>query len=121
MKRLLAAAIVVALAGCVAHVGPYGTYIEPLADIFLVGPPVIVAPPPQVVVQPLPPVVVVPDRRIYHYNNSYYYYWGDSWYWGRDRRGPWHPLERKYWPPQVERRDKGHDNRGRGGGGLDRQ
>ncbi len=125
MKRLLSAALLLALIGCVAHVTPYGTYIEPLADIFIVGPPVVVAPPPQVVAPPpLPPVVVVPDRYVYYYGNTYYYYWGNSWYWGREKRGPWHPLSRDRWPSRMDRPPRG----GRGGGysppnrgGLDRR
>lgn len=119
MKRfLIAAATAVALAGCVAHVTPYGTYIEPLADIFLIGPPVIVQPPPSVVVRPLPPVVVVPDRSVYFYSDFYYYYWGDSWYWSRQQRGPWHPLRRELWPKRLER---GELDRGRGRGELERR
>lgn len=118
MKRLLGVAgIALLLAGCIAHMTPYGMTIEPLTDIFLVGPPVVVAPPPAYNVQPLPPVVVVPDRSVYYYGSTYYYYWGDSWYWSNQNRGPWHPLRREYWPPRVERRDRGYDNRGRGGGG----
>jgi hypothetical protein len=116
MRRLSFVAVVTALAvsGCVAHMTPYGVSIEPLADIYVAGPPVVVEPPPSVVFRPLPPVVVVPDRRVYRYDNRYYYYWGDSWYWGREQRGPWYPLERRYWPPRVERRD-------RGGGGFERR
>ena len=115
MKRLFAAAMLIGLAGCVAHVTPHGTYIEPLADIFLVGPPVVVQAPSPIVVQPLPPVVVVPDRSVYFYGSSYYYYWGDSWYWSREKRGPWHPLRRDYWPSRVEHHDRGR-HQGKGGG-----
>ncbi|HWR97316.1 MAG TPA: hypothetical protein VN317_02760 [Candidatus Methanoperedens sp.] len=114
MKRLFVVTLVLALAGCLAHVTPYGTTIEPLFDVYITGPPVVVEPPPAVVFQPLPPAVYVPDRRVYYYNNYYYYYWGDSWYWGRDRRGPWHTLQRKYWPPRVDPPRKG-GSRGRGG------
>ena len=76
----------------------------------------VVAPPVEVEVQPLPPVILVPDRSVYYYNNLYYYFWGDAWYYGRERRGPWHPLRREYWPPRVERRgdDRGDRNRGEG-------
>jgi len=35
--------MLIGLAGCVAHVHAARTYIEPLADIFLVGPPVVVS------------------------------------------------------------------------------
>jgi len=121
-KLIIAAAAAVALSGCVAHVTPYGTYIEPLADIFLIGPPVVVQPPSSVVVQPLPPVVLYPDRSVYFYNDFYYYYWGDSWFWSRQQRGPWAPLRRELWPKRLERRDldRGRD-RGRSGGGLDRR
>ena len=117
MKRLLAVALALALAGCLAHVTPQGPYIEPLGEIVVTGPPVVVASPPAVVVQPLPPVYVVPDRRVYFYGSSYYYYWGDSWYWGRDHRGPWHPLQRNYWPPRMEPHHDRHDDRGKGRGG----
>jgi len=119
MKRLLAAAgLALLLTGCIAHMTPYGVSIEPLADFFLVGPPVVVEAPPAYRPQPLPPVVVVPDRSVYFYGSNYYYYWGDSWYWSRQQRGPWHPLQRNYYPSRVERRDdrRGHDDRGRGGG-----
>lgn len=113
MKRLIMAALVLGLAGCVAHLTPYGAYIEPMADIVVTGPPVVVAAPPSVVLDPLPPVYVVPDRRVYQYRNNYYYYWGDSWYWGRERKGPWHPLDRKFWPRETRPR---HEDRGRGRG-----
>ncbi len=113
MKRLLAVAAALALSGCIAHMTPYGVSIEPLADVYLLGPPVVVAPPSPAVVQPLPPVVIVPDRSVYYYGSLYYYFWGDSWYWGRERRGPWHPLQREYWPARMERRDY---DRGPGGG-----
>lgn len=117
MKRSCVVALALALCGCLARMTPYGFSIEPLADILLIGPPVVVEPPSQVVVQPLPPVVVVPDRSVYYYNNLYYYYWGDSWYYGREHRGPWYPLQRQYWPSRLERRDyergrRGHDRQG---------
>jgi hypothetical protein len=105
MKRLLVVLIAVVLGGCVAHMTPYGVSIEPLADIYVVGPPVVAPSPPAVTIQPLPPVVVVPDRRVYSYGGNYYYFWGDAWYWGRDRRGPWHSLPRDRWPSRMERRD----------------
>lgn len=114
MKRLLAAALGLGLAGCLAHVTPHGTYIEPLVDVVLVGPPVVVAPPPAITFRPLPPAWVVPDRHVYHYDNAYYYFWGDAWYWGRDRKGPWHALDRRYWPPRTERH-RDYDDHGRGG------
>jgi hypothetical protein len=117
MKRLFAAALALGLAGCYATATPYGVFIEPLADIVVTGPPVVVSSPPSVVFQPLPPVYVVPDRRVYRYDNHYYYYWGDSWYWGRDHRGPWHPLDRRYWPPRTEPSHGHHDNHGKGKGG----
>lgn len=107
MKRLLVVVIAVALVGCMAHMTPQGLVIEPVPDIVVVGPPVVVPAPPAVAVPPLPPVVVVPDRRVYHYNNLYYYFWGDAWYWGRDRQGPWHSLPRDRWPPRVDRRPGG--------------
>jgi hypothetical protein len=110
MRHLVAVALVLGIAGCV--VTPYGAYIDPLPDVVVTGAPVVVAPPPSVVIQPLPPVYVVPDRRVYYYNNSYYYYWGDAWYWGRERKGPWHRLDRQYWPPQTQPR---HDH-GKGKG-----
>jgi hypothetical protein len=116
MKRLLTVVAAFALSGCVAHMSPYGISIEPMLDFVLVGPPIVVAPPPQVAVQPLPPVVVVPDRSVYSYNNLFYYFWADSWYWGRERGGPWHPLDRQYWPPRTELREPGRGNPPPGGG-----
>ncbi|HEY5999084.1 MAG TPA: hypothetical protein VI078_07240 [bacterium] len=116
MKRILAGALVLGLAGCYAAVTPQGTYIEPMVDFYLAGPPAVVVEPPGVAVAPLPPVYVVPDRRVYYYNNLYYYFWGDTWYWGRERRGPWHTLDRRYWPSRVEPRGdhrRDHDDRGR--------
>ena len=113
MKRWLVAVIAFALPGCVAHMTPYGVSLEPLADVVLVGPPVVAPPPSQVVVRPLPPVVVVPDRRVYYYDSLYYYNWGDSWYYGRAKHGPWHPLRREYWPSRVERYDDRDHDRGR--------
>jgi hypothetical protein len=107
MKRLLVVAFAVVLGGCVAHMTPYGLSIEPVPDVYVVGPPVVVEPAPPVVVPPLPPVVVVPDRRVYFYSDFYYYLWGDAWYWGRERRGPWHPLPRDRWPSRMERREHG--------------
>lgn len=107
MKRLLVVVIAVVLGGCMAHMTPHGLVIEPVPDIVVVGPPVVVPPPPAVVVPALPPVVVVPDRRVYRYNNLYYYFWGDAWYWGRERVGPWHPLPRDRWPRRMDRRPGG--------------
>jgi len=122
VRRLIAAAAGLALAGCIAHVSPGGgVYIEPLADFVLVGPPVVVAAPPAVAVQPLPPVTVVPDRSVYLYGGLYYYYWGDAWFWSRERRGPWHDLPRRYYPPQVQRRDLDRRGPGSGGGGIHRR
>jgi hypothetical protein len=117
MQRWFLVALVFALSGCVAQMTPYGVSIQPLLDVVLVGPPVVVPPPSQIVVQPLPPVVVVPDRRVYYYNNLYYYYWGESWYYGRAQRGPWHPLRRDYWPSRVEQYDGDHGGHGGGHGG----
>jgi hypothetical protein len=116
MRRLLAIALVLGLAGCYATATPYGITIEPLADVTIVGPPVVVTTGPPVAVQPLPPVYVVPDRRVYYYNSAYYYYWGDTWYWGQHYKGPWHRLDRKYWPSRMEPRGGGHDDHGRGRG-----
>ena len=117
MKRpIVGLLLALGLAGCYATATPYGIYIEPLADITIVGPPVVVTTAPPVVVQPLPPVYTVPDRRVYYYNSSYYYYWGDSWYWGQKARGPWHRLDRRYWPSHMEPRGGGHDDHGRGKG-----
>lgn len=114
MKRLLAAALAIGFTGCIAHVTPHGTYLEPLVDVFLIGPPSIVVSPGRIEIQPLPPVVVVPDRHVYYYGDAYYYFWGDAWYWGRNKSGPWHPLGREYWPPKMEQRSR---DRGPGGGG----
>jgi hypothetical protein len=91
------------LFGCVAHVTPEGTYLEPLPTHIVVGPPVVVAPPPHVVVNPLPSVVVVPDRHIYFYGGMYYNYWDGIWYYGKRDKGPWHKLQKKYYPKRYKR------------------
>jgi len=104
MKYFLYIIMLIAAAGCAAYVTPAGTYIEPMPATVVIGPPVVVAPPPAVVLTPLPPVVVVPDRHLYYYGGNYYYYWGDSWYWSRQQRGPWHTLPRQHWPSKMQRR-----------------
>lgn len=116
MKRLSFVPALVFAAGCVAYTTPSGTYIQPLVDVVLVGPPVVVAPPPAVTVRALPPVVVVPERNVYFWGGSYYYYWDSAWYWGRERRGPWHRLPREYWPQRMERHEEHRDDHGRGRG-----
>lgn len=90
------------LGGCVAHVTPDGTYLEPLPATIIVGPPVIVPPPPRVVVRPLPPVVVVPQRHVYHYGGLYYYNWDGAWYYGEREKGPWHRLPGEYHPKKYK-------------------
>jgi hypothetical protein len=109
MKKVLLAVVVVLVMGCVAHVTPEGTYIEPLPETVIIGPPAVVAPPPAVVVRPLPSVVVVPGRNLYSYGGFYYYYWEKGWYWSRQRRGPWHVLPRDRWPSKMERREGGRE------------
>ena len=84
MKTILAAIIFSFLVtGCVAHVTPEGTYLEPLPVSIVVGPPVI-APPPHrhIVLRQLPPIMVHPERRVYFYNKLYYYHWNNLWYYG---------------------------------------
>ena len=105
-KYVLLMIIPTLLAGCVAHVTPEGTYIEPLPATIVVGPPAVVAPPPHVHFRALPPVVMVPDRRTYFYNNMYYYHWDGEWYFGERERGPWHKLPREYYPKQYKQRQK---------------
>jgi hypothetical protein len=110
MNKILAAIIFsVLIAGCVAHVTPEGTYLEPLPMSVVVGPPVIVEPPRPVAVQPLPPVVLMPERRVYYQNNLYYYYWDNSWYYGERERGPWHRLPREYYPKKYRERGRDQD------------
>ncbi len=104
MKYFLLAIVVLIAAGCAAYITPSGTYIEPLPETIVIGPPVIVEPPPAIVVRPLPPVVVVPDRHLYFYRDFYYYNWDNGWYWGREKRGPWHTLPKKHWPSRMRRR-----------------
>ncbi len=107
MKKILLIAAVLTIVGCAASVTPSGTYIEPLpAEVEIGGPPVVEAPPPGIVVDPLPGVIVVPGRHLYYNRGFYYYNWGDAWYWGRERRGPWHELPRSHWPSRVERREQ---------------
>jgi hypothetical protein len=100
MKRLFILLVFCLLIGCVAHVTPEGTYIEPLPATVVIGPPVVIEPPPHVIVRPLPPVVLYPDRYIYFYNNIYYYHYDRNWYYGEHDRGPWHRLPEKYYPPR---------------------
>ena len=110
MKRVLLLAIILMVAGCIARVGPHGTYIEPLLPPVVIGPPVIVEPAPGFRVSPLPPVVVVPGRQLYFYNDYYYYNWEGGWYWSREQRGPWHVLPRDRWPSRMEQRDERRDH-----------
>jgi hypothetical protein len=109
MKRVVFAFVVMLVMGCAAYVTPEGTYIEPLPDTIVIGPPAIVAPPPAVVVRPLPSVVIVPGRSLYFYGGFYYYNWDRGWYWSRQRRGPWHVLPRDRWPSKMERREDGRE------------
>lgn len=116
-KAILALVLAVLFAGCVAHVTPEGTYIEPLPAAIVIGPPIIVAPPPHIQLRPLPPAVVVPDRHVYSYGGLYYYYWDGLWYYGERERGPWHKVPREYYPKKYKRyddRDKYERERGRG-------
>jgi hypothetical protein len=108
MNKILLTMVVLMAAGCAAYVTPSGTYIEPLPEEIVIGPPVVEAPPPGIVVEPLPPVFVVPGRQLYYYRGFYYYNWEGGWYWGREQRGPWHKLPKSYWPSRMERRDRGH-------------
>ena len=113
MNKLFAAIIsLVLVAGCVAHVTPEGTYLEPLPIAVGVGPPVIVDPPRNIALRPLPPVVVDPGRRLYFYNNLYYYTWDNSWYYSEREKGPFHILPREYYPTQYIDRDGDRDRRG---------
>lgn len=99
------------IAGCVAYVTPEGTYLEPLPATVVIGPPVVVAPPSYFVVRPLPPVVLYPDRHIYFYNDFYYYNYGGDWYYGKHDRGPWHRLDKKYYPPRSRPYERDRDDR----------
>ena len=102
------------LAGCAAYVTPEGTtYIEPLAPPVFIGPPIIVPPPPHIVVRPLPPVYYYHDRpSLYRHNDLYYYRHGRNYYYGVQEKGPWHKLDKKYYPPRQKRYDP-NPNRGR--------
>jgi len=103
------------LAGCVAHVTPHGTYIEPLVPSVVLGPPVVVAPLPHIVVRPLPPVFYYHDRpSLYRYNDLYYYRYGGGWYYGEHEKGPWHRLPEKYYPRHEKRYEGGGESEGRG-------
>ena len=106
MKKVLLITILsLVLAGCIAHVTPEGTYLEPIPLSVVLGPPVIVEPSRHIALSPLPPVVVVPDRHIYLHNNLYYYNWDNAWYYGERERGPWHRLPREYYPKKYRDRD----------------
>lgn len=108
MNKILGAIILLVLfGGCVAHVTPEGTYLEPLPLAVVVGPPVIVEPPRHIALSPLPPVMLEPQRRVYFHNSLYYYYWDNAWYYGERERGPWYKLPREYYPKQY--RDRGGD------------
>jgi len=112
MKRLFILLIFsLLIGGCVAHITPEGTYIEPLPATVIIGPPVVVEPPPSIVVRPLPPVVLYPDRHIYYHNNIYYYHYGGDWYYGEHDRGPWHKLPRNYYPPRSRPYERDRDDR----------
>jgi hypothetical protein len=114
MKKIVAAIFFsFLLAGCVAHVTPEGTYLEPLPLSIVLGPPVIVVPPHPMPLRPLPPIVLAPERHIYLYNNLYYYHWDNAWYYGERERGPWHKLPREYYPRQYRERDRDRDQRQR--------
>ena len=115
MKKILAVIMFSFLAtGCVAHVTPEGTYLEPLPMSIVVGPSVIVEPPHRHIdFRPLPPIMVYPERRIYSYHGLYYYYWKNVWYYGEKERGPWHKLPREYYPKQYRDRGRDRDQRQR--------
>ncbi len=106
MKKTLLLIIVLLAAGCAAYVTPSGTYIEPLPEEVVIGPPVVEAPPPGIVIEPLPPVVVVPGRQLYYNRGFYYYNWEGDWYWSREQRGPWHELPKSHWPSRTEQRER---------------
>lgn len=111
-KILLIATFALLIGGCVAHVTPEGTYLEPLPATVVVGPPVVIAAPPHIVVRPLPPVLLVPKRHIYYYERTYYNYWDGGWYYSDRERGPWHKLPRKHYPKRYKDHDR-HDRRHR--------
>jgi len=114
MNKILAVTIfLVLVAGCVAHVTPEGTFLEPLPGAVVLGPPVVVEPSHHIALRPLPPVMLVPDRHIYFHDNLYYYYWGKTWYYGEKERGPWHRLPREYYPREHRERDRSRDDRQR--------
>jgi hypothetical protein len=115
MKKILAVIIFSFLmTGCVAHVTPEGTYLEPLPISIVVGPPVVVQPPHRhIVLRQLPPIMVYPERRIYFYNDLYYYYWHNLWYYGEKERGPWYKLPKEYYPRQYRERGNDRDQRQR--------
>ena len=104
MNKLLAILIFsVIVSGCIAHITPEGTYLEPLPASVVIGPPVVVERP---LLRPLPPIVVVPGRHIYRHDNLYYYYWKNEWYYGERERGPWRRLPKKYYPKRYKDRDR---------------
>ena len=113
MRKILTTTIFMfLLAGCIAHVTPEGTYLEPLPLSVVIGPPIIVAPPHNIRLRPLPPVMLVPDRHIYYNDNLYYYYWDSSWYFSEKQKGPWHKMPRDYYPKRYKQRDRDRDRDG---------
>ncbi len=113
MNKILAVIIfLVLVAGCVAHVTPEGTFLEPLPNAIVVGPPVVVGEPSHhMALRPLPPVRLVEGRHTYFYDNRYYYYWGEMWYYGERETGPWHRLPREYYPREHRERDRDRDDK----------
>jgi hypothetical protein len=109
MKKSFAILVLsILLVGCVAHVTHEGTYLEPLPMTVVIGPHVIVAPPPHVIVRPLTPVVLYPTRPIYFYSDIYYYHYGDMWYYSQHEKGPWHKLDKKYYPQRSRWHEEGY-------------
>lgn len=55
----------------------------------------------------LPTVVILEEEPYYVYSGYHYYYRDNSWFYARERSGPWTPLPRDRWPKEVKRKERG--------------
>lgn len=67
----------------------------------------------------LPSVVLLDLDQILFHGGFYYFYQGDRWYYSESRGGRRLELPRDRYPREIQYRNR--DNRGSGGGGLERR
>lgn len=67
----------------------------------------------------LPSVVLLDLDQILFHGGFYYFYQGDRWYYSESRGGRRRELPRDRYPREIQYRNR--DNRGPGGGGLERR